>query len=100
MAFIARFRQKQDTAKEEFNTEKVSRRVPNEPQDENGLMLAPSCVSNCFTRDSGCTHDNLIRVGLNNVGKYVVFPSLWWHHGYFNIYSQDKIFFTVQLFAT
>jgi hypothetical protein len=38
------------------------------------------------------------KVALDNVGEYVVFPSRWYHHGYYNIKS-DKIFYTAQLFA-
>jgi hypothetical protein len=28
-----------------------------------------------------------------------VFPSLWWHHGYYDIKSKDKVILTAQLFA-
>ena len=38
------------------------------------------------------------KVSLDNVGEYVVFPSRWYHHGYYNIES-DKVFYTAQLFA-
>ena len=34
-----------------------------------------------------------------NLGDYVVFPSLWWHHGYYDITSNDKVLFTAQFFA-
>ena len=37
-------------------------------------------------------------VALDNVGEYVVFPSQWYHRGYYNIKS-DKVFYTAQLFA-
>ncbi len=35
---------------------------------------------------------------MDNVGDYVVFPSRWYHHGYFNIES-DKVFYKAQLFT-
>jgi hypothetical protein len=38
------------------------------------------------------------KVALDNVGEYVMFPSKWYHHGYYNIKS-DKVFYTAQLFA-
>ncbi len=38
------------------------------------------------------------KVALDNVGEYVVFPSRWYHHGYYNI-KLDKVFYTAQLFA-
>jgi hypothetical protein len=38
------------------------------------------------------------KVALDNVGDNVVFPSRWYHHGYYNIKS-DKEFYTAQLFA-
>ncbi len=38
------------------------------------------------------------KVALDNVGEYVVFPSRWYHHGYYNI-NFDKVFCTAQLFA-
>jgi hypothetical protein len=38
------------------------------------------------------------RVALDNIGEDVVFPSRWYHHGYYNIKS-NKIFYTAQLFA-
>ncbi len=40
------------------------------------------------------------KVHLNEVGDYVMFPSLWWHHGYYDIQSEDKVIFTAQSFAT
>ncbi len=38
------------------------------------------------------------KVALDNVRECVVFPSRWYHHGYYNIKS-DKLFYTAQLFA-
>ncbi len=36
---------------------------------------------------------------MNDVGDYVVFPALWWHHGFFDIKSKNKVVITAQLFA-
>ena len=49
--------------------------------------------------DDECAHDT-VTVKLNEVGQYVVFPSLWWHHGYYDIKDDEKVIFTAQLFAT
>jgi hypothetical protein len=49
--------------------------------------------------DDECAHDK-VKVQLNEVGQYIVFPSLWWHHGYYNIKDEEKVTFTAQLFAT
>jgi hypothetical protein len=38
------------------------------------------------------------KVALDNVGEYVVFPSRWYCHGYYNIKS-NKVFYTAQLFT-
>ncbi len=38
------------------------------------------------------------KVVLDNVGDYVVFPSRWYCHGYYNI-KPDKVFYTAQLFT-
>jgi hypothetical protein len=35
---------------------------------------------------------------LDNIGDYVVFPSRWYHHGYYNTKS-NKVFYTAQLFV-
>jgi hypothetical protein len=72
--------------------------VPPTP-DDNGLIFGPLCVGSCFTMDDECHHLK-VKVQLNEVGKYVVFPSLWWHHGYYNIQDEEKVIFTAQLFAT
>lgn len=68
-------------------------------QDDNGLIFGPSCVGDCFTKEFECNHER-IKVHLNEVGDYVLFPSLWWHHGYYDIQSEDKVIYTAQLFAT
>jgi hypothetical protein len=48
-------------------------------------------------KEKGCDHP-VNKVTFDNVGEYVVFPSRWYHHGYYNIKS-DKVFYTAQLFA-
>ncbi len=67
--------------------------------DGNGLIFAPRCDGECFTsrKEKKCDHP-VNKVLLDNVGEYVVFPSRWYHHGYYNIKS-DKVFYTAQLFA-
>ena len=67
--------------------------------DGNGLIFAPRCNGECFTsrKEKKCDHP-VNKVSLDNVGEYVVFPSRWYHHGYYNIKS-DKEFYTAQLFA-
>ncbi len=68
-------------------------------QDDNGLIFGPSCIGSCFTMDDECAHKK-VKVQLNEVGQYVFFPSLWWHHGYYDIKDDEKVIFTAQLFAT
>jgi hypothetical protein len=68
-------------------------------QDDNGLIFGPSCIGRCFIMDHECAHEK-VKVQLNEVGQYVVFPSLWWHHGYYDIKDDEKVIFTAQLFAT
>ena len=67
--------------------------------DSNGLIFAPRCDGECFTsrKEKKCDHP-VNKVSLGNVGEYVVFPSRWYHHGYYNIKS-NKVFYTAQLFA-
>jgi hypothetical protein len=67
--------------------------------DDNGLIFGPSCSGACFSRATDCGHKT-IKVSLNNVGDYVVFPALRWHHGYYNIQSKGTVIFQAQLFAT
>ena len=68
-------------------------------QDDNGLIFGPSCTGRCFTTDDECDHEK-VKVQLNEVGQYAVFPSLWWHHEYYDIKDEEKVIFTAQLFAT
>ncbi len=56
----------------------------------------------CYVKCSACNHDK-IKPQLNELGDYVVFPSLWWHHAYCDIAantSDDHAIFTAQFFAT
>jgi len=74
--------------------------------DDNGLILAPTCnpsndgVKKCFDsfRQKQCSHKT-DTVPLNLLGQYVLFPSRWWHKGFYNIRS-DRVFYTAQLFCT
>jgi hypothetical protein len=71
-------------------------------KDDNGVILAPSCVTGCYVQGCACNHDK-IKLQLNEVGDYVMFPSLWWHCGYCDIAaktSNDHSIFTAQFFAT
>jgi hypothetical protein len=65
--------------------------------NENGLNFAPLCNSFCFTKKKGCDHKKK-NVQINNVGKYVQFPSKWYHQGYFNDVL-GKVVVQAQLFA-
>ncbi len=67
--------------------------------DGNVLIFSPRCVGECFNsrKEKGCDHP-VNKVALDNVGEYVVFPSRWFYHGYFNIRS-DKVFYTAHLFT-
>jgi hypothetical protein len=37
-------------------------------------------------------------IPLNDVGQYVMFPSRWWHRGYYEIRS-EKVYYAAQLFC-
>ncbi len=72
--------------------------------DENSLFFRPDCTSLCITKsDNGnepCHkgHTNVVHASLNSSGRYVLFPAMTFHRGYYN--SQvEKIFLTAQLFA-
>ncbi len=67
--------------------------------DGNGLRFAPRCDGECFSssKEKECDHP-VNKVTLDNIGDYNVFPSRWYHHGYYNI-KFDKVFYTVQLFV-
>ena len=71
--------------------------------DGNGIMFAPMCKadvdSKCFTssNDKICDH-HVMEVELGIDGDYVVFPSRWYHRGYYNI-SSNMTYYTAQLFC-
>ncbi len=66
-------------------------------------MLAPMCKGDgdekCFTssNDKHCDH-NVTTVKLDGVGDYLVFPSRFYHRGYYKITS-NKTYYTAQLFC-
>jgi hypothetical protein len=67
--------------------------------DGNGLIFAPKSNGECFTsrKEKKCGHP-VNKVSLDNIGEYVVFPSRWYHRGYYSNKS-DKVVYTAQLFA-
>ena len=71
--------------------------------DGNGIMFAPRCKvdidSNCFTssNDKICEHE-VNAVILDMVGDFVVFPSRFYHRGYYWIAS-NMTYYTAQLFC-
>jgi hypothetical protein len=65
--------------------------------DGNGLRFALKCDVPCFYRKKECDHQ-WNKGALDKVGNYIVFPSRWYHCGYYRIES-DKVFYTAQLFA-
>jgi hypothetical protein len=74
--------------------------------DDNGLYFAPLChprndgTKKCFNAAhiKICNHKEE-QVSLNQLGQYAIFPSRWWHHGYYNITSEFE-YYTAQLFCT
>ena len=64
---------------------------------ENGLHFAPRCDGQCFLQQAECDH-TLQKATLNHVGHYVVFPSMWYHRGYYSI-TPRKTVIQAQLFA-
>jgi hypothetical protein len=84
-----------------FKTKPVKERkcTNNEDVDANGngLNFAPLCNSFCFTKKKECDHEKK-KVQINNVGKYIQFPSKWYHQGYFNDVL-GKVGIQAQLFA-
>ena len=59
-----------------FPDSRLTETVSPPTQDDNGLIFGPSGNGRCFTMDDECAHDT-VTVKLNEVGQYVVFPSLW-----------------------
>jgi len=43
---------------------------------DNGLQFVPRCDGQCFLQQAECDH-TIQKATLNNVGEYVVFPSMW-----------------------
>jgi len=64
---------------------------------DNGLRFAPRCDGQCFLQQAECDH-TLQKATLNHVGENVVFPSMWYHHGYYSI-TPRKTVIQAQLFA-
>jgi hypothetical protein len=64
---------------------------------DNGLQFAPRCDGQCFLQQAECDH-TIQKATLNHVGNYVVFPSMWYHHGYYSI-TPRKTVIQAQLFA-
>ena len=60
--------------------------------DGDGIMFAPMCKtdvdSKCFTstNEKVCEHE-VNAVELDTVGNLIVFPSRFYHHGYYRIVS-------------
>ncbi len=68
-----------------------------EETDENGINFAPLCTPACLGKYSGCVHEQK-KVQINTLGQYILFPSKWYHQGYYNDRS-GMVFVTAQLFA-
>jgi hypothetical protein len=64
---------------------------------DNGLQFAPRCDGQCFLQTAKCDH-TIQKATLNHVGQYVVFPSMWYHHGYYSS-TPRKTVIQAQLFA-
>ncbi len=73
--------------------------------DNNGLLFAPMCnLANdndvkCFDtrREKKCDH-KIDKVALNKLGQYVIFPSRWWHRGFYEI-RLEKEYYIAHFFA-
>ncbi len=71
--------------------------------DGNGIMFAPMCKadvdSKCFTstNEKACEH-KVNAVELDTVEDFVVFPSRFYHRGYYRIAS-NMTYYTAQLFC-
>jgi hypothetical protein len=67
-----------------------------EETDKNGIS-APLCTPACLGKHCGCVHEQK-KVQINTLGQYILFPSKWYHQGYYNDRS-GMVFVTAQLFA-
>ena len=71
--------------------------------DSNGIMVALMCKadvdSKCFTSSNEkiCEH-KVNAVKLDMVGDFIVFPSRFFHHGYYTVASK-MTYYTAQLFC-
>ncbi len=73
--------------------------VAEECSANNGLNLAKDCTYSCFLGTKKKCDNGILNVQINNLGDYVLFPSVWYHHqGYFKDCG-DMIYITAQLFA-
>jgi hypothetical protein len=57
---------------------------------DNGLQFAPRCDGQFFLQQAECDH-TIQKATLNNVGEYVVCPSMWYHHGYYFITPRKTV---------
>ena len=64
---------------------------------DNGLQFAPRCDGQCFLQQAECDH-TIQKATLNQVGEYVVFPSMWYHRGYYSMTPTNTVI-QAQLFA-
>ncbi len=70
----------------------------------NGIILGPDCKADkddtCFTSSNEqICHHQVTRVELNQAGDYIVFPSRFYHCGYYRI-NPNMTYYTAQLFST
>ena len=70
-----------------------------------GICFGPNCVEWCFTHNIFCTAEEKkcnhqwTTIDINRTGEYVIFPSSFFHRGYFESGS-TKVVVTAQLFAS
>jgi hypothetical protein len=74
------------------------------PIDGNGIILAPNCKADndiiCFnSRNMKICQHEVENFALDTFGKYVMFPSRFFHRGYYKIMS-NMTYYTAQLFCT
>ncbi len=65
-----------------YKTKPVKESMPTNEEvvdsNENGLNFTSLCGTFCFTKKVECDHEKK-NIQINNVGKYVQFPSKWYH---------------------
>ncbi len=70
-----------------------------------GICFGPNCVERCFAHNIFCTADEKkcnhqwTTIDINRTGEYVIFPSTFFHRGYFEPGSM-KVVVTAHLFAS